>query len=69
MGLNEVALGIPVPNFWAQNMARVIGEQTHGPCIPRRLCHHWCPHICTAHLLGSCEHTCIHVRRLPAWHA
>lgn len=25
MGLNEVALGIPVPDYWAQLMARVIG--------------------------------------------
>lgn len=27
MGLNEVALGIPVPDFWAQNMVRVIGAR------------------------------------------
>lgn len=26
IGLNEVALGIPVPDFWAQNMVRTIGE-------------------------------------------
>jgi hypothetical protein len=32
MGLNEVALGIPVPDFWAQNMVRVIGMQTHSCC-------------------------------------
>lgn len=25
IGLNEVALGIPVPDFWAQNMVRTIG--------------------------------------------
>lgn len=26
IGLNEVALGIPVPTYWAHLMARVIGE-------------------------------------------
>lgn len=27
IGLNEVALGIPVPDYWAQNMVRLIGAQ------------------------------------------
>lgn len=54
MGLNEVALGIPVPDYWAQNMVRVIGEQSHRSCIPRCLCspvvaHDWV-HTCAAAL-------------------
>jgi hypothetical protein len=38
MGLNEVALGIPVPDFWAQNMVRVIGEPCHS-----HVCNVWQP--------------------------
>lgn len=34
IGLNEVALGIPVPLFWARLMARVIGEgPAHKLCL------------------------------------
>ena len=38
IGLNEVALGIPVPFFWAQLMGRVIGEgPAHKLCLTATL--------------------------------
>lgn len=38
IGLNEVALGIPVPVYWAKLMGRVIGEgPAHHLCLTATL--------------------------------
>ena len=47
IGLNETALGVPVPPFWAMLMTSIIGQVCCWLCAGHNApgCG-WCPHAC-----------------------